>query len=100
MHRILNGGDEEVVDSWRLVDAEKKQALYLRSHVEHGFDVAVEIKLLTKEARTERTNARFVAEGAMTDKEDLEEKYKKKPEQLANILANAYNFTCPIRGCQ
>ena len=100
IHRIIHGKDEELVDDWDLVDAEKKKALFVRSQEEHGFDLAVEIKLLTNEARTERTQARFVASGALTDKEDLEEKYKKKPEQLANIFANAYNFMCPIRKCQ
>ena len=33
------------------------------------------------------------------DKVDLEEKYAKKPEVLANILANAQQFFCPIRRC-
>ena len=43
---------------------------------------------------------RALASGHMKDEADLREKYGHKPDQLAAIFANAYSFTCPIRGCK
>ena len=39
----------------------------------------------------------FGSAGIFIDEEDLNEKYKRKPEQLASIKANTRTMTCPVR---
>ena len=55
-------------------------------------------KLVTstlEEARTQKSVRD--SGGAFKDDQDLQEKYKNKPEQLANIVAHAPKYFCPVR---
>ena len=49
-------------------------------------------------AKRRSMTQRFVETGVFLDKEDLEEKYKHKPGQLASILQNARKCNDPVRG--
>ena len=40
---------------------------------------------------------RFTGRGTFLDEADLREKYKEKPEQLANMLKHAETYLCPYR---
>ena len=42
----------------------------------------------------------FGMDGNFLDKEDMDDKYKNKPEQLDNIHKNARKLSCPTRGVE
>ena len=57
---------------------------------------------LTNTPQTESSshNQKFLAGDNYLDEIDLDLKYEKKPEQLANIKKNAQSFFCEVRCCQ
>ena len=49
------------------------------------------------EHKIHKASTNFSALGNFKDEQDLADKYKNKPDQLANILAHAPKFFCTIR---
>ena len=62
-----------------------------------GPDMPAAIENYVEEMHTQTTVDKFSSQGHYKDKQDLQEKYKNKPEQLASILQNAPQMECKIR---
>jgi hypothetical protein len=71
----------------------------LAAHTAFGGDLAKLVKVHMEQSHaTSRVDA-FYKGGRFIDGEDLDVKYKEKPQQLVSIKANAVSFKCPIRMC-
>ena len=89
----------EWIDSGRMTEEERRD-FYLSARKFVGCQHLKAAMLSKIEEIKSRTNVeKWAASENFMDEDDLREKYKSKPEILANVLKNATQFRCPIRGC-
>jgi len=86
-------------EDFKSVSGESRAQLMLAAHDAFGGDLAKLIKVQMEQSHASSRVETFCKGGGFLDADDLDEKYKKKPQQLANIKANANTFKCPIRMC-
>ena len=89
----------EWIDTGRMTPEERKD-FYVSARKFVG-PAQLKASMLSKieEIKTRTNTQKWAASENFMDEDDLREKYKSKPEILANVLKNATQFRCPIRGC-
>lgn len=95
--RVLN--NQGLSADFHMCPNASKQKLMSDAANLFGEDLCKKLNQTIMEAKIQKQLTSFDNTGVFKDKVDLEEKYAKKPEVLANILANAQQFFCPIRRC-
>ena len=93
----MRGMDPKVAEDWKDQTPDQRAEFFKDSHELVGGDLAAAIQVRVKEVRRTNFAQSFRGTGKFFDEDDLRDKYKNKPEQLANVLANAKAFQCPIR---
>ena len=63
-------------------------------------DIAASLHVIVEEGWEAYAAEEFGMDGNFLDKEDMDDKYKNKPEQLENIYKNARKIICPTRGVE
>ena len=89
----------DIVDGaeWGCVNKTSK-AKWMRDNAKvFGQELQKSVLEAIEESRVQRNLTEFINSGAFKDKNDLEAKYKDKPDQLSNIFRNARTMTCPVR---
>ena len=84
--------DELAVD-WELMGENEKKELIVRAHQVFGADLKKLITESIEESWTRTSTTTFAGNGKYLDLTDLRDKYKEKPERLANIEANTQRLT-------
>ena len=97
---MKEGGDQSIAVSFTNLSDKEKAKFKQEHHETLGAHLKMAIRNRVTLSRKTQTTQAARAKGHMKDEIDLREKYGKKPEQLANILKNAYSITCPIRRVQ
>ena len=85
--RVLSD-DGKLKGVWKLQDIDKTR-FYQRAQGMYGDELTKLMYAEMEEATSLKTEVTLVGNGDFLDKEDLEDKYKKKPQRLAAILKNA-----------
>ena len=79
----------------------KQKAAFRERHRDKlSEDIAASLSVIVEEGWEAYQTNEFGMDGNFLDKEDMDLKYKNKPEQLENIYKNARTITCPTRGVQ
>ena len=89
--------NQGLTEEYSLVDEPSKQKLMADGAELFGDALN---KMLTEkmtDSKISRQLSSFTNLGHFKDKTDLQDKYKSKPDQLANVLANCETFFCPKR---
>ena len=103
LHRALKDAaetDPELENEFLEVTPEQKDVLYEQHHDLHGKDLLMKIWQSTEDVRATKITKQMKSNGVFKDKQDLDELYKSKPEQLKNIYKNAVEVLCPIKQCK
>ena len=79
-----------------LAEADKRQ-FYIEAQDLSGNALHLKMQEAISQRVTKKSSVKFVGTGEWLDEQDLEEKYAKKPDQLANIKHNTRTMVCPIR---
>ena len=87
----------EDVEILKALAAEDKKSLMLDNRMLLGEGLKKSLEAYCEKVKTTRQINRFKSTARLLDQQDLEEKYAKKPQQLANILQAAPTYTCPTR---
>ena len=87
IHRLFVE-DANLKSEWELLSRQGKTDFMKKSHALMGLDLKAEMQehVITSVV-TKKTN-QFEAGGAFMDKAEMEEKYKRNPDRLKNILQN------------
>ena len=102
MRDEARGGEDwtsEWIDTGRMTPEERKD-FYVSARKFVG-PAQLKASMLSKieEVKTRTNHQKWAANENFMDEHDLREKYRSKPEILANVMKNATQFRCPIRGC-
>jgi len=84
-------------DDFKALSKENRVKFMLQAKTSFGCDLAKLVSLSMTQMHHDSRMKAFTKGGGYVDEEDLNEKYKNKPAQLAAIKANANAFDCPIR---
>ena len=86
-------------DDWKEVSAETKQE-FLQTHLHFtGEELKKCMQEIVIQSKNNTRFSEFSVLGDWYDEEQLKEKYKNKPEQLANLFQYARQLTHPTRRC-
>ena len=88
-----------MVDDWDFASEDQKAAFYKKYGVARGSALATAVQLHVEERKTDKLVLNFKGTGQFMDLVDLTEKFKDKPEQLANIKQHGRTFRDHNRGC-
>ena len=94
--KALNSDDDDKQDFQKL-SADKK-AFKERNKDKLSENMAESLHVIVEEGWEAYEAEEFGMDGNVLDKDDMDEKYKNKPEQLENICKNARKNICPTRG--
>ena len=97
IQRVLKS--EDWGEDFKNISGEARAKLMLSAHNSFGSDLSKLLKVQLEQSHASSRLEVFTKGGGFVDEIDLNAKYKNKPEQLANIKANASQFTCPVRKC-
>jgi hypothetical protein len=89
----------DLKDQWVTMTKDEKKQFYLANAGAMSLDVPTAIKEGLRHSYKESSSQSFASNGTWLDKEDLEERFASKPQQLQSVLANAKQIWCPIRNC-
>jgi hypothetical protein len=87
-------------EDWESNSRATKSAFYRSSHALLGMQLTAAITEHVTETKSELVSSRFAVSGAFKDKLYLDEKFKDRPGQLANLYKNAMRMTCKITGAE
>ena len=74
------------------------QTFFQAAKTAMGNDLKLAILRTIEQKKTQSNKESFRGSGEYLDEDDLRAKYKDKPTQIANILANTRQYFCKIRG--
>ena len=100
IHEALRKLPEEAAQRWRTTSKEQKAEFRDRNKETRVQDMPAALTTYVTESFQELESCAANAKGLFKDKEDLTEKYSKKPEQLQAIFENAKTMQCPVRNVQ
>ena len=86
-----------LAEDWTKVTEEQKREFYKKYQESMGDDLVARLQETVTESKRVSSSVEFQGTGDYFDEEDMNDKYKNKPEQLANIIANTRTFFCPVR---
>ena len=86
-----------LAEDWTKVTEEQKREFYKKYQESMGDDLVARLQETVTESKRVSSSVEFQGTGDYFDEEDMNDKYKNKPEQLANIMANTRTFFCPVR---
>ena len=86
-----------LAEDWTKVSEQEKQEFYKKYQDLAGEGLLTRLQETIVESKRNSTSVTFEGTGEYFDEMDMNEKYKNKPEQLANIFANTRNYFCPVR---
>jgi hypothetical protein len=89
----------DLKDEWVTMTKDEKKQFYLANAGAMSLDIPTAIKEGLRHSYQESSSQSFSSNGTWLDKEDLEERFASKPQQLQSVLANAKQIWCPIRNC-
>ena len=98
IYRTVN--NEGWQDGFASVKGEHRAKLLRETHELLGTDLPKRISLAIEETNIFSQITTFNAGGGFMDEDDLNAKYKSKPEQLKNIKEFGQSFVCPVRKCK
>eukprot|EP00913_Durusdinium_trenchii_P013192 g12382.t1 len=87
----------DMAKDWTKVSDEQKDDFYKNYQNLAGEALLARLQETITESKRVATSVEFEGTGEYCDEQDMNERYKDKPEQLANIFANTRNFFCPVR---
>ena len=96
-HDALQTLQPEAQDRFKALTREERATWKLENRDSIGQDLAASLKLLLHTKSSTYSDSKLKAVGDYVDEDDLKQRYKDKPEQLQNILANAETFYHPTR---
>ena len=79
---------------------EKKAAWIKENHELMGENLKAKLQAVCTEEIQRSITISLQGNGTFLDSPDLADKYKNKPDQLANVRAKANSIICPTRGCR
>lgn len=82
---------------WSSVAEEDKRAFYQECESKCGQELLMRMQETILHSTKKTSLAQFTTTGVFLDMEDLERKYKDKPEQLAEIIKNTRKMQCPLK---
>ena len=82
---------------WTAVSDEEKKTFYKNFGNLVGEDLIARLQETITECKKTSSLVEFEGTGDFLDEIDLREKYKSKPDQLQNILANTRTYFCNVR---
>ena len=86
-----------LAQSWEEVSDKEKNAFYCECREKAGTELQFRMQETIHDSSSKKSIVNFGSSGIFIDEDDLNEKYKRKPEQLASIKANTRTMTCPVR---
>ena len=86
-----------LAQSWEEVSDKKKNTFYCECQEKAGTELQLRTQEAIHDSSIKKSVVNFGSSGIFIDEEDLKEKYKRKPEQLASIKANTRTMQCPVR---
>lgn len=96
INRVVSKHGALAADWTQVSDAEKKE-FYQNYQTLAGPDLLARLQETVTESKRRSSAVEFVGTGEYLDEADMNERYKHKPEQLANIFANTRNYFCAVR---
>ena len=93
----LTANHGALAQSWEEVSDKDKNAFYLECREKAGTELQFRMQETIHDSSSKKSVVNFGSSGIFIDEEDLNEKYKRKPEQLASIKANTRTMQCPVR---
>ena len=88
----------ELKDKWVNMSVENKYDFFVKNHKAMGDQLPALIEQSVQHVASRAKTAGFTMKGEYMDVVDLKKLYEGKPEQLASVMANAKQITCPVRG--
>ena len=82
---------------WGKLDKDTRQRFMRENVATMGNDLAKRMQETITEFMFRQQSTEFISNSDFLDKDDMANKYKHKPEQLASIWENARSMHCPIR---
>ena len=84
-------------DAFMKVSKEKKTEFFRNCHDKVGKELKAMMEETISESVAEEEMESWIADGKYLDWQDMEVKYKGKPDQLKSIFANTKTHFCPVR---
>ena len=75
----------------------EKNAFYCECQEKAGTELHFRMQETIHDSSSKKSIVNFGSSGIFIDEWDLNEKYTRKPEQLASIKANTRTMQCPVR---
>ena len=85
------------LDEWKDFTCDKRADFMKKGNGLCGRDLDKQMAESIQWVKTRKETTKFDEGGKFEDEDDLEEKYKDKPDILDNIKANAASMTDPVR---
>ena len=96
--RALVGEAADVQQTIKALDPKSKADLMIQAEGLFGVALKAKVEEVAVLSRVSRTSPSVSAAGMWLDKQQLEDKYKDRPDQLASLLEKANTLTHPTRG--